>query len=105
MGMGEDGRRSGEGCQGETKPDGEDTGEMSKYMPGDAWLAGLPGESLVRQGLADYRAGRCTVAACLIDIGRPRLNSAGLIPPGMMAHLAEPESQLYRLLRAEGGDA
>ena len=68
-------------------------------------ITGLPGESLVRQGLADYGAGRCTVAACLIDIGRPRLSSAGLIPAGMISRLAEPESQLYRLLRAEGGDA
>jgi hypothetical protein len=71
----------------------------------DDLISGLPGENLVRQGLADYQAGRSTVAACLIDIGRPRLNAVGLIPSGMMARLAEPESQLYRLLRAEGGDA
>lgn len=74
-------------------------------MTPDDLITGLPGESLVRQGLADYRAGRGTVAACLIDIGRPRLQAAGLIPAGMVPRLAEPESQLYRLLRAEGGDA
>ena len=107
MGMGEDGRRSGEGRQGETKPNGEDTGEVSKFipMPTDTLLAGLPGEALVRAGLADWQAGRCTVAACLVVIARSRLTRAGLMPAAVVSGLCEPELQLYRLLRQQGGDA
>lgn len=81
--------------------------EVSKSTarPDDDLLTGLPGERLVREGLADYQAGRRTVAACLIDIGRPRLAATGLIPAGMAPRIAEPESELYRLLREQGGDA
>lgn len=68
-------------------------------------MAGLPGEALVREGLADCQAGRCTIAACLIGIARPRLARAGLIPVTMVSVLLEPELQLYRLLRQQGGDA
>ena len=83
------------------------SGEVSKFisMPADDLLAGLPGEALVRAGLADYQAGRCTVAACLIGIAGPRLARAGLIPATMVSWLLEPEFQLYRLLRQQGGDA
>ena len=68
-------------------------------------IAGLPGEALVREGLADCQAGRCTVAACLIGVASPRLTRAGLIPATMVSWLLEPELQLYRLLRQQGGDA
>src|ERR1035437_9245439 len=107
MGMGEDGRRSGEGRQGETKPNGADTGEgsQSNSMPAAALLAGLPGEALVREGLADCQAGRGTIAACLIGIAGPRLTRAGLISAAGISALREPEFQLYRLLRQQGSDA
>lgn len=73
-------------------------------MPANDLLTGLPGEQLIREGLADAKAGRCTMAACLVAIGRPRLERAGLI--GEHAPLqTNPELQLYRLLRREGGDA
>lgn len=68
-------------------------------------IAGLPGEDLVRAGLADCQAGRWTVAACLIGIAGPRLTRAGLISAALLSRLHEPEHQLYRLLRQQGGDA
>ena len=59
----------------------------------------------MREGLADFHSGRCTIPACLVGIARSRLARAGLIQ-GVVAHMpVEPELQLYRLLRREGGDA
>jgi len=73
-------------------------------MPANHLLDGLPGEQLIRDGLADAQAGRCTVAACLVAMGRPRFERAGLL--GEHAPLQpDPELQLYQLLRREGGDA
>jgi hypothetical protein len=75
-------------------------------MKTDDWdlMCGLPGEPLVRQGLADLQSGKQSVPACLVSIARSRLARAGLLdcstPPAL-----EPELQLYRLLRREGGDA
>lgn len=72
----------------------------------------LPGAELVREGLADLEAGRCTAAACLVRIGYSRLKRAGLIPHPVSSSLravgsTEPDAelQLYRLLRQQGGDA
>jgi hypothetical protein len=66
---------------------------------------GLPGETLVRKGLADFESGQCTVPACLVAIARSRLIDAGLIAPGNPGTITEPERQLYRLLRKSDGDA
>ncbi len=74
-------------------------------MKTDDLLAGLPGETLVRKGLADLRAGQCTIAACLTAIARNRLIAAGAVADGELRTFSEPERQLYRLLRREGGDA
>jgi len=68
-------------------------------------IAGLPGEDLVRQGLADFQAGLCTIPACLVHIARPRLSRAGLMPENIPGWISEPELQLYDLLKQEGGDA
>ena len=68
-------------------------------------MTGLPGEDLLRQGLADVRANRDTIAAYLVHIARPRLSEAGLLPRNISDGCAEPEIQLYRLLRSEKGDA
>lgn len=68
-------------------------------------LNGLPGESLVRQGLADRDAGRTSIASCLIEIASPKLERLGLIAPKNPAGPQEPELVLYRLLRQEDGDA
>jgi hypothetical protein len=74
-------------------------------MPTDDLIAGLPGEALVRQGLADLLAGETTVAAYLVMIARPRLIRAGLLDQRDPTRFAEPELEMYRLLRKEGGDA
>jgi hypothetical protein len=71
----------------------------------DEPLPGLPGESLVRQGLADVAAGRHTIEACLVEIARLRLTRAGLLRPTETTLDDEPERELYRLLREQGGDA
>lgn len=75
-------------------------------MNTDDLTARLPGETLVRQGLADLQSGQHTVPACLVSIAQTRFRRAGLLhatdtfPPP-----PEPELQLYRLLRRAGGDA
>lgn len=68
-------------------------------------LSGLPGEELVRQGLADFQSGRCTIPSCLVRIARPRLSRAGLMPQSVAGEYSEAELQLYGLLKLEGGDA
>ena len=73
---------------------------MSSDLP-----TGLPGEALVREGLADFQSGRCSIPACLAAIASPRLRRLGLLPPSGSRPLLEPELQLYRLLRRQGGDA
>ena len=67
-------------------------------------MLGLPGEKLLREGLADFQSGRCTIPACLVSMAQPRLRRAGLITGGA-GSFPEPERQLYRLLGQEGGDA
>lgn len=71
-------------------------------MTADELMTGLPGEELLREGLADVRAGRSTVAACLVAIGQIRLRRAALIDTELSG---DAELQLYRLLRLSGGDA
>lgn len=70
-------------------------------------ISGLPGERLVRQGLADLQSGQPTAPAWLVSIARSRLSQAGLLAAATPTTPAapEPELQLYRLLRREGGDA
>lgn len=74
-------------------------------MKMDNWKETLPGGELISQGIADFTAARCTVPACLVGIARTRLTRAGLIAASAVNPIPEPERQLYRLLRAEGGDA
>lgn len=68
-------------------------------------ISGLPGESLVREGLDDLSSGRHTVPACLVSIARRRLETAGLLSGADTSLSQEPELEMYRLLRSEGGDA
>jgi hypothetical protein len=68
-------------------------------------MLGLPGEELLREGLADFQSGRCTIPACLVSMAQPRLRRAGLVTGGSAGSCPEPERQLYRLLGQEGGDA
>ncbi len=67
-------------------------------------LERLPGGELIRQGLADYAAGDCTIPACLIGVAHTRLSRAGLLAASVTRLFAEPERQLYFLLRQETGD-
>lgn len=68
-------------------------------------IIGLPGEDLVRRGLADYQEGRRSAESFLVQIARPRLENCGLLPPDESAAPVEHELELYRLLRQEGDDA
>ena len=74
-------------------------------MKANDLIAGLPGETIVRQGLGDLRSGNRSIAACLVSIARPRLDRAGLMERNAFELVPEPELELYRLLREEGGDA
>src|SRR5207237_194472 len=74
-------------------------------MTPEELFSGLPGEELIREGLADVEAGRRTPAAFLVAIALPRLRRAGItaeVPPDLQT---DTELQLYRLLRQAGGDA
>ena len=69
-------------------------------------ISTLPGGELVQRGLADYAAGLVTQASCLVAIGWPRLERAGLAMPSLArASFPQPEIQLYQLLGGEPGDA
>jgi hypothetical protein len=68
-------------------------------------LAGLPGEDLIREGLVDAQTGRCTIPACLVAIGLPRLRRAGLVSDVSPGLQSDAELQLYQLLRNSSGDA
>lgn len=58
----------------------------------------LPGAELVLPGLDDLAAGRESVAALLVSIGRPRLLSLGFDVP---AGIPDAEHRLYRRLAEE----
>ncbi|MEP6937514.1 MAG: hypothetical protein ABI871_05535 [Chthoniobacterales bacterium] len=67
---------------------------------------GLPGADLIAQGIADARAGKVTVFACLVLIALPVLQRRGIVPPDWTAAACpDPELTMYRLLQREGGDA
>jgi len=56
----------------------------------------LPAAEAVKKGLADQSAGRLSPESCLVELARPRLERAGLLPPGL--HRLDSEITLYRLL-------
>jgi hypothetical protein len=64
--------------------------------------AGLPGEELVRRGLADLERGRESVESLLVSIGAPRLKRLGFRVDSPMP---SPEHRLFELLRDEDPDA
>jgi hypothetical protein len=74
-------------------------------MTTDELIVGLPGEDLIRAGLADIQSDRWTIPALLVAVAWGRFLRAGLIPPNTPPPQPEPELQLYRLLRRENGDA
>jgi hypothetical protein len=66
-------------------------------------FTGLPGESLIRQGLKDMAAGRESPGALLIQIGAPRLRLLGISLPPHANNQGDADRRLYRLLAAEHG--
>jgi hypothetical protein len=61
----------------------------------------LPGAELVVPGLADLEAGRLTVEALVVAVGRPRLTGLGVhVPPGP----ADASGALYDKLCELHGD-
>ena len=74
-------------------------------MIGQALLEGLPGESLVRAGVADLLAQRRTIAALVVSVARARLARAGVVPEHVPRISEKPELDLYDALRSQPGDA
>ena len=74
-------------------------------MKPDEVLSGLPGEDLIREGLADVRRGTRTIAGLLVAIALPRLRRAGIQGAVTVDLEADSELQIYRLLRLSPGDA
>ncbi len=68
-------------------------------------IIGLPGEEMVRRGLADYASNLVSAESFLVQIARPRMMEYGLLPQGDFRSADEPELELYRLLRQQKGDA
>jgi hypothetical protein len=63
----------------------------------DERVRGLPGEAMVRKGLADFAAGRTSIEALLVQIGAPRLSAEGLpISPENVD--IDADRRLYELL-------
>ena len=66
-------------------------------------FAALPGNELIRDGLADLSAGRTSEASLLVLIGAERLRRIGLSIPSEPA--ADPELLLYALLAGKDSDS
>jgi hypothetical protein len=64
----------------------------------------LPGGLRILEGLADYRAGRRGINACLVRIAAPRLEKVGLMSPSA-APDGTAELELYEILMTEAGNA
>lgn len=58
----------------------------------------LPGEEIVRDGLADLNAGRESIHGLLLEIAAGRLRSAGVRVPPFKFGVEDPEFRLLRLL-------
>lgn len=63
----------------------------------------LPGGEILREGLADLRAGRRSVPALLVLVAAPRLSRCGVPIPEVHLPPRLPEHDLFRLLAAEHG--
>ncbi len=61
-----------------------------------------PGEDLIREGLADLKSGKESIASLLLSIGAPRLKRAGMELPETL--FDNPEHRLYLMLRAANPD-
>jgi hypothetical protein len=68
----------------------------------EASVEQLPGEDLVRRGIADLEHGVESEESLLVSIGAPRLRRLGFRVDGA---LPGPEHRLYEVLRVRHGDA
>lgn len=67
--------------------------------------AHLPGGEILEAGLRDVRAGRLSVEALAVLIGRSRLTASGIDVPAAPSALAgSPEHALYALLAIKHGN-
>ena len=69
----------------------------------DAIFADLPGETLIRQGLADLADGRESIGSLLVQIGAPRLRLLNVAVPALENSI-EADRRLYQLLAAVHGN-
>jgi len=88
-----------------SSPPPSDPQSWNSARPAADLLEGLPGEALLRRGLADARAGRGTIPACQVRIAQRRLSQAGLIAGDSPPPTGEAELELHRRLPGEGDDA
>ena len=66
----------------------------------------LPGAHLIREGLVDVEGQRHTIAACLVQIGSPKLKRCGLSIEVSDEAALTADHRLYQLLgRAHGNEA
>ena len=63
----------------------------------------LPGNDLIMAGIEDLRSRRETIAALLVAIGAPKLQSLGIRVPEWLP--SNPEHRLYDLLSATDPDS
>jgi hypothetical protein len=68
----------------------------------EARVRRLPGEDLIRRGIADLQHGVESEESLLVSIGAPRLGRLGFQVEGA---LPAPEHRLYDVLRERHGDA
>lgn len=66
--------------------------------------ADLPGEDLIRKGLADLAPGEISDEALLVAVGAPRLRALGVPVPPDETLPDEPEHRLWQQLAARGPD-
>lgn len=65
-------------------------------------IDGLPGESVVRQGLVDLERGALSPAALTLAVASGRLRALGIRLPDTVALPAEREIALYTALQRSG---
>ena len=58
----------------------------------------IPGQELVRAGIADLTRGELTVEALLVAVGAPRLKALGLAIPNLAIAPNHPELALYQTI-------
>lgn len=75
-------------------------------MKGHSHFGDLPGAHLIGEGLADVQSGRETAAACLVQIGSPKLKRCGLPIDVPDEAALSADHRLYQLLgRTYGNEA